>query len=246
MVPPLCDLIQEKLSEKLKKRVFLANFSILSGTSRQHLHMLLEYFQDFHPDIIIFYNGFNEIVEPFAEDSRPGYPYNQFYAEISEWRKCLIKYSALFGILEERYSIITQKEKLDKQVHFLSKEWQEQIIFNYFDTFEKSKNIAETMPSKYFKHPVFIGVFQPFIENTDGKDIYNTNENVKYITKQIRTKIPHYNYIYDLHDLYNQFDKKEIYIDVCHAQGEAHEAMSEEISNIVYNKLRQKGLLNNM
>ncbi len=241
--PFLCDLIQEKLSKKLNKKVFVANFSIFSGNSRQHLHMLLEYFQNFHPDIIIFYNGFNEMVEPFGEDPRPGYPYNQFYVEIPEWKKCLIKYSAIFGILEEHYSIITQKEKLKKQVHYLNKDWQEQIIYNYFDTFEKSKNIAITMPSKYFIHPVFIGIFQPFIENTDGLNIYGSDENVIYLTKQIRNNIHNYDYIYDLHDLYNQFDRKEIYDDICHVHGKAHEAMSEEISNIVYNELKKNGLL---
>ena len=120
---------------------------------------------------------------------------------------------------------------------------QEKIVDIYFDTFEKSKNITEIMPSKYFKHPVFIGIFQPFIENIDAFDIYGSNNNIKYITKQIRDKIPQYNYIYDEHDLYNQFDLKEVYDDVCHVHGKAHEAMAEKISDIVYNELKKKGLL---
>ena len=84
--------------------------------------MLLEYFQNFHPDIIIFYNGFNEILGPYWEDPRPRYPYNQYYVELPEWKKCLIKYFALFGILEEHFFIITQSKKLKEQVYYSNKD----------------------------------------------------------------------------------------------------------------------------
>ena len=243
--PKLTKLIEKELSEKLKRNVFVGNFSILSGTSRQHMHMLLEYFKDFKPDIVIFYNGFNEIVVPFGEDPRPGYPYNQFYIEIPEWKKCLIKYSAIFGLIEEHYEIITQRNKLRNQIGYMSADWYDNIVFNYFDTLDKAKIITEnTIKSRYFGKPIFVTFFQPFIENRDGYDIYGRNSEVENLTKEIRNKIPNYNYIYDLHEEYNQFNKEEIYDDVCHVHGKAHVAMAKKIADLVYEELKQRKLLN--
>ena len=194
--------------------------------------MLLEYFNEFKPDIIIFYNGFNQIVVPFEEEPRPGYPYNQYYVEIPEWKKCLVKYSAIFGVLEE--------------IHYKEEDWKNSIVFNYFDVFEKSKMISENMKSDYFGKPLFIGFFQPFIEAEDGKDIDIVDTLVQELTHRIRVKIPEYDYIYDVHDAYNIFDKTEIYDDVCHVHGKAHILMAEKISDTIYNELKKKNLLNSL
>lgn len=238
--PNLSELIEIELEKNLKKNVFLVNYSILAGTSRQHMHMLLEYLNDFKPDIIIYYNGFNEILMPFSEDPRAGYPYNQYYEDIEDWKKCLIKYSAICGHLEQKYGFFTKKENLRNKNNYLSESWKETIIENYFDTFEKSKIISEGMKSTHYEKPLFIGFFQPFVENINPYELNNKDKNIVEITNKIREKIKNYDYIFDVHDAYNNLKKEEIMDDICHVHGEAHVVMSKIIADIIYNELKSQ------
>lgn len=231
--PNLASEIEKSLSEKLKVSCFVANFSILSGNSRQHMHYLLEYLDEFNPDIIIFYNGFNEIVQGACrEDPRLLYPYNFYYEEMPEWKKCLVKYSAVFGLLENHYSLFTKYENINAHVKYGSDEYSKKLIDIYFDTFEKSKKISNFLNSDKFTHPVFIGFFQPFLNEWGDLNL----------SSKIREKIPEYDYIYDVHDEYNKFSK-EIWDDDIHVHGEAHVHMGKTIADVIYKELKSKNLL---
>ena len=237
--PSLTKTIENELSKKMGKKCFVANFSAMSGNSKQHTHMLLEYLDTFKPDVVVFYNGFNELIDIFTADRRPGYPYNQFYIEQPEWKKALIKYSAIFGELEEHFWLLTRKKELSEQINFLSYNWMNETIDTYLNSLEKAKKIVENglVESTNIKTPVFIGVFQPFKQPfAEGAEYYKESS---YIVQKVREKLVEYDYLFDFHDAYNDLNE-EVWTDFCHVQGEAHSVMAEKISDLIYEQLTKK------
>ena len=61
-------------------------------------------------DIIIFYGGNNESIQYLQYETRPSYPYNYFIKNdisICIFKMFLIKYSSIFGIIENKTGIIS-------------------------------------------------------------------------------------------------------------------------------------------
>ena len=238
--PKIADVLEDKLSQKLHKKVFVANFSELSATHRQHMHMLLEYFIEFKPDIIIFYGGYNEIALPLFEDPRPTYPYNFYYVEMPLWKKNLLRYSATFGLLEHHFGILSKINELRDQIKCATEEWNNTLVDKYFETFELSNDLSKNIHPTYLNNSYFVAFFQPFK--------YAPPSHVKIfteLTNSIEAKIPEYDYIHDVHNAYDNLDDS-IWDDDCHVHGEANIKMAEIIANTVYNDLKNKNLLNKL
>jgi len=77
--PPISEIVRTKLETHFKTKIHIANFSIPSSNHNQHLHNLIETNKFYKPDFVIFYGGFNELIQPLEYDPRPGYPYNYFF-----------------------------------------------------------------------------------------------------------------------------------------------------------------------
>ena len=57
------------------------NFGIVSAVSGQELALVVHLLTRYQPDIILVYDGGNDIMCPFYYDPRPGYPYNFYVFE---------------------------------------------------------------------------------------------------------------------------------------------------------------------
>ena len=205
------------------------------GRHRQHMHMLLELRErfDFSPDIIIFYNGVNELI--VDQDPRATYPFHAYCTELSEWKRFFIKYSAVVSTLEYRYNILSRKDKLKERIGYMSDEYKRNLINSYFETFEYSKNISDNIKSKYFGSALFFGFFQPFKD-----EYYGTSE----LSKIVKSRINNFSYLYYTHEAFDKLDQN-VWIDECHVRGEAHQVMSEIITDVILNKLKTSNLLKN-
>jgi lysophospholipase L1-like esterase len=80
---PLANTIPGVIESRLRAsglshaRVY--NFGVFSYVSGQELALLVHRLIDLEPDLVIAYDGGNDLVSPWVYDPRPGYPYN-FYA----------------------------------------------------------------------------------------------------------------------------------------------------------------------
>ncbi len=72
--PPIPDLLQTEL-QKNNKKVEVINFGVPSAKSGEELARFVFEAIDYNPDLVIFYDGANDIFEPCG-DPRPGYPFN--------------------------------------------------------------------------------------------------------------------------------------------------------------------------
>jgi hypothetical protein len=73
--PTITDLIQSELDERGIKDARVYNFGTAGSNSTQDYARLIFEVADYKPDIVVFYNGGNDILSR-SPDQRVGYPYN--------------------------------------------------------------------------------------------------------------------------------------------------------------------------
>ena len=230
-VPISSEKFSKVLTKKLKRDVIVENFSCYSANHRQHLHLMLEVLPKYNPDIIIFYGGFNETILNGWFDPRPGYPYSYFYrGELSTIKKFLIEYSALIGAIEFKQQRLTGLRKLQDEYKPFSEEWNEEIKNKYFETMKLANNVSKTFTSDNFNEPKFYGFYQPYQAKL-FPEFYNTH-------LKIRNQIKTVDYIYDLHDEYNDLGPS-IWEDNCHVSDTsgANERIIDVMSDIIINDI---------
>ncbi len=218
--PTIADLIKNYLikSNFNNGRVFISNFSVVSSNHNQHLHMLIENLMPNKVDLIIFYGGANEIIQPAFYDSRAGYPYNYFYIhDVPKWKKILIENSFIFSKFQHR---ITNQYKNSDTVY--TKPWKESIVSNYFVTLSKAKMIVNSLQSNIIERPVFLAFYQPHQVPKKATDMHA-------VLKERSTKI---NYLFDVSDTYDDLD--DPYIDIVHVGQGPKEVMAKRISDLIF------------
>ncbi len=230
------------LSKYLDTDVEVVNFSCSAAHHRQHLHMIPELFgtPERQPDIVVFYGGYNELMNPLIYDPRPGYPYNFYYKEQPLYIQALIRYSATFYLLESRTRNITSYNRLADEYQVRSDEWTTNIINKYFETLTLANNFTNTLHSNRYGHTKFIAFYQPYREDLLQKDIQSPDNYLESITSRVKEKIKEYDYIYDVHDAYNDLPDS-IWGDDCHVNdwSGANEHIVETMSKIIGEKFKQ-------
>jgi hypothetical protein len=213
------------LNSSGNNRVQIANFSVVSSNHRQHLHNIIESRSLFKPDVVIFYGGYNETLQPAYYDPRPGYPYNYFYRhETPLFARLLLKYSPTFYLTDElltRYGIggLTPLAKLRNSGKPFSAQWNDAVISNYFDTIDLARSITGSFTSQHCTKPVFLFFYQPYQVPAEFMKAHN----------QIRKTIGTYSFGYDISDT---FEKRgmDVFTDIVHVSQPGREAIAEEIT----------------
>jgi hypothetical protein len=74
--PPIPKLLEEEFRANGLFHVHVYNFAVVSSVSGMELARIVFEIADLEPDLILMYNGGNDIVLPFLWDPRPGYPFD--------------------------------------------------------------------------------------------------------------------------------------------------------------------------
>jgi len=168
--PPLPDLLQQSAAGNNFHRTKVYNFGVISQNSGQELAQLVHSIVDYKPDLVIFYDGGNDILDPFHSDPRPGYPFNFIV-----YQKNPLMYKAghypLFSLILFKSQLIRMLFKgyfeehflnlkeLRKKVGYRSEPWRQQIADEYLKNILKAERIAHQFDSQ------FIAFFQPLRYN---------------------------------------------------------------------------------
>ena len=159
--PPIPELLSKKLSQ-LNINNVVYNFSVNSSNHNQHIHRLIKYI-NYPFDIIIFYGGNNESIQYLQYETKPSYPYNYFIkSEIPIYKVFLLKYSSIFGLLENKFGVISGINKNRKQINLNFDIWSEKIVDNYINSIKKAEQIFKnSINTNKCKSPIFIPILQP-------------------------------------------------------------------------------------
>ena len=159
--PPIPELLSKYLNNSGVKNI-IYNFSVNSSNHNQHIHRLVKHI-NYAYDVVIFYGGNNESIQYLQYDTRPSYPYNYFIKnDLPIFKVFLLKYSSIFGIIENQTGLITginaSRKKIDKNFEI----WSDEIVNNYILTIKKAKLLfGKNLKTNKCKNSIFIPILQP-------------------------------------------------------------------------------------
>ena len=218
--PNLVELITNNLNESNTNVKYAPlNFSVVSSNHNQHLHSLLENYNKYPLDIVIFYGGYNETLQTAFYDSRPGYPYNfDKKNEYSPEKMLFFKHFAFSKVLEKMFPNDYKKK-------VWTKKWSNEIVNNYSITIEKTRKLSRIFTTGRCKK-TFVFIYQPFNLNEELGVKKNFIQNVHIPISQIATISK------DGIDLSNIFQNdKSFYTDIVHINQKGKELIASSIIN---------------
>lgn len=222
--PPIIELVREQLlNENISINVF--NFGSISSNHSQHTHRLLDFSDKIKLDLVIFYGGWNEIVNYTNYDSRPGYPYNFFYRnELNPLLQTIIRYSSIIGSIDIYTNGSISGLKSIRELTILNDpNWTKKLVSNYWrDLSIANKITTKIIETNYCKKPKFISIIQP------GKVPLRAKQAWKELLIS-QTRVDH-NWIHL--DLTHMKDKLE-FSDLSHLKQSSREIMAKEFSKVV-------------
>jgi len=176
-------LLESELHEmRGGSNVRVYDWGVVSYNSAQQLVLLTMEGIDYSPDMVIFYQGANDL-GPFNYDPRPNYPYNYLTLQsavlsfqddagvfriLSTGAKLLLRKSIIIRVLDAKTgghleASIVNKDLYRQQADYGSEEWKREIVDSYAKNTEKAallcnaKNIrfvAIHQPLLNYKHPL--------------------------------------------------------------------------------------------
>lgn len=170
------------------------NFGVISFNSNQELALLVQRLTAYEPDLVVAYDGGNDLSAPWIYDPRPGYPYNfgVWEAAVSalteDSRPTLRKVAdvatgstlvrMLYGrrLQEFRYDL----EGLRRASDYGSDRWKHKIVDNYARTIAAMCRVSR---SYGFLFAAFFQPTLPYSENLNAARIQlaNGEQFIKYM-----------------------------------------------------------------
>jgi lysophospholipase L1-like esterase len=214
---------------------------------------------EYEPDLIILYNGGNDITQPLSWDPRPGYPFNFLVYENHPLLESQIEtYPFLplvaYGSNLLRYIIpsyfinsFVSLDQLREQVGWQSEEWKNKIVDIYVKNLRKANKISHMFGVK------FITFFQPLVYfkeklHDHEKKMMRPDEKEYVIDmhKKILARIPTSNRdiplnFVDLSGIYRD-DTDVVFRDIIHTSQEKKMTVVHEIYRNLVNNFDIKGL----
>jgi lysophospholipase L1-like esterase len=173
--PSIPELLQEEFRRNGPAQVSVYNFGVVSSVSGMEVARLVFEVSELEPDLIIMYNGGNDIMGPYRFDPRPGYPFNFLVYEHNPLLESEIgAYPAgsllAYGSNLARYFFpdyftrtFADIEQLRQTVGWGSEVWRDDVAAAYVDNLGKAHKIAQAFgadfiafaqPMVYFKEPL--------------------------------------------------------------------------------------------
>ena len=223
--PPISNLVENNLNKIIDVKSF--NFSSVSSNHNQHIHRLLKH-SNLKFDLVIFYGGYNETIQSFLYDPRPGYPFNYWIRnELSRIKYILLKYSAIYAEYEKQTGGLTNLNTIKDKINFSKDVWYDNLFENYFLTIDKAKKLSEKfIRSNNCESTKFVAFYQPI-------SLKHSNENEKKIIFETKKRLKLQNNLIDLSHIIDE----NFFIDAVHVKQKAKRIIATEISDYIKENL---------
>lgn len=263
--PPIPVLLEEEFKKRGYKNVSVYNFGVVSAPSGMELARLLFDLVDCNPDLIVMYNGGNDILGPLFWDPRPGYPFNFIAYESNPTLESNISKYPLWTLIAYSSKImrfcfpdfflekLMGMDKLRKIVGYKTEQWENNIALTYVNNLLKADKVSNAFGAR------FIGFLQPLIyykdklapeeikylnetKSTDNANLFlSINKKTQRLFEEVSRKTNAK--LIDLSDLFdNRTD--QVFTDTIHIKQEYQEVVANELCNqiIKYNPIHQSKL----
>lgn len=171
--------LEEMLIDAGHSNVRVYNWGVISGVSGQELATIVFRAADYAPDLILIYNGVNDLGLPYSHDARPGFPINAMVIDGAErilsgnfglfdlyailMRPSVVGFTIFQAEIVEQ---VTDRTRLDERVDWGSDAWRNEIVTQYSANLEKMCMLSRAFdfqvaaflqPMLYFKDEIVGG-----------------------------------------------------------------------------------------
>lgn len=237
--PTIPAMLQTLAQADGHSRVRVYNFGVVSSVSRQDVARAVLEGLLFEPDLILMYNGGNDLTSPFWFDPRPGYPYDYFMREANPFLgeasgtgnllRSLMANSTIGRLLlrnENVAAIAFGLYDLRLEVGFKSADWRDRIARTYLDGQRYLQDLARRMDIRA------ITVFQPIRAYGPGTR-YPEIETVREHLLDLQTReFAELNFI-DLSLMLTENGDRSAFTDIIHVTQETR----AEIADAIYRQI---------
>ena len=148
------------------------NFGVLSFVSGQELALLVHRLIDLKPDLVIAYDGGNDLYQPWVYDPRPGYPFNFVTEEeamtalanaegdaktMASLARDSALLQALLGTTDWLNRMTLRLDRLRGSVNYGSAQWKEAVVNAY------ARNLTVMCRTARGNGTLFAGYLQPLL-----------------------------------------------------------------------------------
>lgn len=245
--PPIATLLQQEFETNKFPNVRVYNYGVVSSVSSQELVRILLEVVDLKPDLIVMYNGGNDVWQNWQYDPRPGYPFNFITYELNPLLESDVRsYPAITlffygsnlvrkycrGMLRRQFLNL---DELRKSVNYGSEQWRDKIAEIYVNNLIKADKISQAFGAK------FVVFFQPTVFY---KDILSTEEKkcfedkpftehmldmrTKVLAKIHQTNMEKAGKFVDLSDIYDN-TAEQVFTDLIHTKQNAKIVIAKAI-----------------
>jgi hypothetical protein len=159
------------------------NFGVLSFVSGQELALLVHRLIDLKPDLVIAYDGGNDLYEPWVYDPRPGYPFNFVTEEeamtalanaegdaktLASFARDSALVQALLGTTDWFNRMTRRLDRLRSAVNYGTPQWKEAVANAY------ARNLAAMCRVARGNGGLFAAYFQPLLAYSNPLDAIQT------------------------------------------------------------------------
>jgi len=166
--PPLPVYVELELKKRGIHGVRVFNYGVISQNSSQELAHLVFHVIDSEPDIVVIYDGGNDIMDPLLYDPRPGFPFNflayennVLFKDFKEypWLSLLAYGSEMFRHLFRSYFFekFGNFSALRMEANYGTDLWSEKVADIYAANLAKAARICSAYNVEY------VAFFQPII-----------------------------------------------------------------------------------
>lgn len=166
--PPLPEYVEQELKKRGVKNARVFNYGVISQNSSQELAHLVFHIVDSEPDMVVIYDGGNDIMDPLLYDPRPGFPFNflayennVLFKEVGEypWPSLLAYGSEMLRHLFRPYFFekFGNFSALRVEANYGTNAWSEKVANIYAGNLAKAARIC----SAY--HVEYVAFLQPII-----------------------------------------------------------------------------------
>ncbi|HRY30383.1 MAG TPA: SGNH/GDSL hydrolase family protein, partial [Elusimicrobiota bacterium] len=236
---PLPELVESELQQRGFHNVHVINGGVPSHVSGQELATIVYRVVDLKPDLIVMYDGGNDILSPYDDDPRPGYPFNFMVSERNPLLQNGARYP-LFSLMAFKSELLrtllhpyfvekfTRRSDFRKQSGYETESWREEIAKNYVRNLVKAQTISRAFGAE------FIAFFQPlaFFARPDcetplGRHALKVREHIS--REMRRAREIHSLNVVDLSELFKN-ETDEIFGDPIHIKDASNKAVARTIA----------------
>ncbi len=159
--PTISELLEKEFYEGGSENVNVFNYGVVSSVSGQEVARIVYEISEYEPDLVIMYNGGNDIWQPLTYDPRPGYPFNFLAYEKNPLLESRVEdypQMAMFlygSNLMRKYlksyfeDNFIQLEQTRAEVEYGSDQWREEIAVTYTRNVVRASKVSKAFGAEF-------------------------------------------------------------------------------------------------